>query len=183
MADGDGQTTISNGLPRLGEISRAVTRHPQPRRGRRCPELRRQSGRGGLPGIGALAPDGDYDDLGFMRQLLSEVKQRGGTGVLGRSWLALRGETPGAAARKADVDDLAGRAEWFDRVSRQALGRSLPILATLDPAGRPEQLTANPAATSASAPVEQTERALRALRRKLPALFAASRGTIEARRA
>ena len=51
---------------------------------------------GGLPGVGALAPDGDYDDLGFMRQLLDTVKQRGGTDVLGQSWLALRGETPGA---------------------------------------------------------------------------------------
>ena len=38
---------------------------------------------GGLPGIGALAPDGDYDDLGFMRQLLNDVKQRGGADVLG----------------------------------------------------------------------------------------------------
>lgn len=139
---------------------------------------------GGLPGIGALAPDGDYDDLGFMRQLLSEVKQRGGTEVLGRSWLALRGATPGAAATKADVGDLASRAEWFDRVSRQAIGRSLPILATLDPASSP----AAPAPSASAAPdpsalAETAERALRDLRRKLPALFAASRGTLEAGRA
>ena len=147
---------------------------------------------GGLPGIGALAPDGDYDDLGFMRQLLNDVKQRGGADVLGRSWLALRGDTPGATADKTDVSDLAGRAEWFDRVSRQALGRSLPILATLDPAeGRPEQITGQPVAPAAStsaapdpaASAETAERALRDFRRKLPALFAASRGTVEAARA
>jgi hypothetical protein len=146
---------------------------------------------GGLPGIGALAPDGDYDDLGFMRQLLNEAKQRGGADVLGRSWLALRGETPGATAGKTEVGDLAGRAEWFDRVSRQALGRSLPILATLDPtAGRPEQLTDQAAASFASTPAtpdpaaraETAERALRDVRRKVPALFATSRGTVEATR-
>ncbi len=140
---------------------------------------------GGLPGIGALAPDGDYDDLGFMRQLLSEVKQRGGTDVFGQSWLALRGETPGAASTKTDVGDLASRAEWFDRVSRQALGRSLPILATLDPAS---STTGAPAPSSSAPPdpsvvAETAERALRGLRRKLPALFAASRGTLEAARA
>ena len=138
---------------------------------------------GGQPGIGALAPDGDYDDLGFMRQLLSQLKERGGSDVLGQAWVALRGATPGATATKADVGDLASRAEWFDRVSRQALGRSLPILATLDPAGRSEQLTAEPTAPAPSTPVEQTERALRDFRRKLPALFAASRGTVEAARA
>ena len=266
MADGDRQTTISNGLPRLGEISRVVTRgirgladaaslpsfaasladasatvdggspaadtapaESDVMRGGRKPddvgdlvnELRGHGVRyfqlfddanvadqtpdyrvdvpdyaqrwlvaakavvagGGLPGIGALAHDGDYDDLGFMRQLLSEVKQRGGADVLGRSWLALRDETPGASARKSDVDDLASRAGCFDRVSRQALGRSLPILATLDPAGRPEPLTSEPTTPSQSAPVEQTEGALRDLRRRLPALFAASRGTLEASQA
>jgi hypothetical protein len=140
---------------------------------------------GGLPGIGALAPDGDYDDLGFMRELLSEVKQRGGTDVLGQAWLALRGETPGAATAKTDVGDLASRAEWFDRVSRQAIGRSLPILATLDPAS-PAAVASAPSTSAApdpSALADTAERALRDLRRKLPALFAASRGTLEAARA
>jgi hypothetical protein len=141
---------------------------------------------GGLPGIGALSPDGDYDDLGFMRQLLSAVKERGGADVLGQSWLALRGETPGASTTASDAtsaaDDLADRAAWFDRVSRQALGRSLPILATLDPAGQPERLATDPAAPSSAPVADQSERILREHRRSLPALFAASRGSLEAAR-
>jgi hypothetical protein len=132
---------------------------------------------GGLPGVGALASDGDYDDLGFLRHMLSAVKERGGTDILGQSWLALRGEKAGATASKDDTADLADRASWFDRVSRQALGRSLPILATQDPSGQPERLTSDPAKVTPSSQVDQSEQALRRHRRSQPALFAASRGT------
>lgn len=132
---------------------------------------------GGLPGVGALAPDGDYDDLGFLRHVLSAVKERGGADVLGQSWLALRGETAGAAATRDTTADLADRASWFDRVSRQALGRSLPILATQDPASQPERLSADPAKVTPSSQVDQSEQSLRRHRRSQPALFAASRGT------
>jgi hypothetical protein len=133
---------------------------------------------GGLPGVGALDPHGDYDDRGFMRQLLSAVKERGGTDVLGQSWLALRGETAGAAATSTDVGDLAERASWFDRINRRELGRSLPILATGDPAGRPERLTPETVSTATSPTAAEAESALRDSRRKLPALFGASRGTL-----
>jgi hypothetical protein len=132
---------------------------------------------GGLPGIGALDPHGDYDDRGFMRQLLGVVKERGGTDVLGRSWLALRGEQPGATATGDDLGGLAQRATWFDRINRRELGRSLPILATGDPAGRPERLTPETVSTSTSPTAADAESALRDSRRKLPSLFGASRGT------
>jgi hypothetical protein len=138
---------------------------------------------GGLPGVGALAPDGDYDDLGFLRQMLSTVKERGGADVLGQSWLALRGEQPGATASTSDTSDLADRASWFDRVSRQSLGRSLPILATQDPSGPAERLTGDPSSAALTNDVEQAERALRQHRRSLPALFAVSRGTLDIARA
>jgi hypothetical protein len=138
---------------------------------------------GGLPGVGALDPDGDYDDLGFLRQLLSTVKERGGTDVLGQSWLALRGEQPGATASTSDTSDLADRASWFDRVSRQSLGRSLPILATQDPSGPSERLTGDPSSAASTNEVEQAERTLRQHRRSLPALFAVSRGTLDIARA
>jgi hypothetical protein len=134
---------------------------------------------GGLPGIGALAPKGDYDEHGFMRQFLSAVKERGGTDVLGQAWLALRGDQPGATASSDDTDRLADRATWFDRVSRQALGRSLPILATQDPPAPAERLTAETRDTSQASQFEQADRTLHERQRKLPALFAASRGTLD----
>ncbi len=133
---------------------------------------------GGLPGVGALDPHGDYDDRGFMRQLLGVVKERGGTDIMGQSWLALRGETAGTVATSSDVGDLADRASWFDRINRRELGRSLPILATGDPAGRPERLTPGTVSTAASPTAAEAESALRDSRRKLPALFGASRGTL-----
>lgn len=137
---------------------------------------------GGLPGIGALAPGGDFDDRGFMRQLLNIVKERGGTEVLGQSWMALRGETPGATAGPSDVQNLADRAEWYDRISRNAVGRSMPIMATLDPAGKGERLATDPSSTGANASAEQSEKALKDLRRKLPSLFGVNRGTVESAR-
>jgi hypothetical protein len=137
---------------------------------------------GGLPGIGALAPGGDFDDRGFMRQLLNVVKERGGSEVLGQSWLALRSETAGATAGKSDVENLAERAEWFDRISRNSLGRSIPIVATLDPAGRTDRAGTDVSSTGANAAAEQSERALKDLKRKLPSLFGVNRGTVEATR-
>jgi hypothetical protein len=44
---------------------------------------------GGLPGIPALAPGGDYDDIAFLRHFLRAVLAQGGRDVLQRSWLAL----------------------------------------------------------------------------------------------
>ena len=137
---------------------------------------------GGLPGIGALAPGGDFDDRGFMRQLLSIVKERGGTDVLGQAWVALRGEQPGATAGPSDVRNLAERAEWYDRISRHTLGRSMPIMATLDPAGRGERLANDPGSTPAHASADQSEKELKDLKRKLPALFGVNRGTVESAR-
>lgn len=133
---------------------------------------------GGLPGIGALSPSGDYDDRGFMRQVLNVVKERGGTDVLGQSWLALRGATPGKTASTSDVEGLADRAEWFDRISRHALGRSLPILATLDPSGRSERLADDPNSSGANNAADQSEKTLKDVRRKLPSLFGVNRGTV-----
>jgi len=133
---------------------------------------------GGLPGIGALAPKGDYDDLGFMRQLMSTLKERGGQDVLGRAWMAMQGTAPSGTATADDTGDLVHRAEWYDRLARHALGQSLPILATLDPSGRGEPLTSGSGTTDTST-IDQAERTLRSRRRQLPALFAASRGSLE----
>jgi hypothetical protein len=140
---------------------------------------------GGLPGIGALAPKGDkadYDDLGFMRQLMSTIKDKGGQDVMGHAWMAMRGTTPGGTATSGDTDTVIKRAGWYDRVARHALGQSIPILATSDPTGHGEQLSTTSTNTDASSTADQAERALRNSRRQTPALFAASRGSLESAR-
>jgi hypothetical protein len=133
---------------------------------------------GGLPGIGALSPKGDYDDLGFMRQLMSTLKANGGQGVLSRSWMAMQNTAPGATATSEDVDDTLDRARWYDRLTRNTLGQSIPILATIDPSGRGEPLTGTPSNADQQSNADQAERALRDQRRQTPAIFAASRGSL-----
>jgi len=44
---------------------------------------------GGLPGLPALAPGGDYDDLLFLRDFLRELKGRGRLDLLYNAWLPL----------------------------------------------------------------------------------------------
>lgn len=44
---------------------------------------------GGLPGLPALAPGGDYDDLQFLRAFLAEIERRGRTDLMYRAWLPL----------------------------------------------------------------------------------------------
>ncbi|NPV09401.1 MAG: hypothetical protein HPY83_15755 [Anaerolineae bacterium] len=44
---------------------------------------------GGLPSLPPLAPGGDYDDVRFLRDFLSELRQRGRLDLLHRAWLPL----------------------------------------------------------------------------------------------
>jgi hypothetical protein len=134
---------------------------------------------GGLPGIGALSQDGDYDDLGFMRQLLSTLKANGGQAVLGRSWMAMQSTAPGGTATTEDVGDTLDRARWFDRLNRNTLGSSIPILATVDPSGGSEPLTGASSTSDQTAAADQAERALRSRQRQTPSKFWDSRGSQE----
>jgi len=74
---------------------------------------------GGLPGLGALSPQGDVDDLMFLRETLRQLRQRGADDVLGRTWLSVH---------NYGADYL--RVREYDRIVRAELGRSLPQIGT-----------------------------------------------------
>ncbi|NOZ06846.1 MAG: hypothetical protein GXP41_10955 [Chloroflexi bacterium] len=82
---------------------------------------------GGLPGFGALSPQGEYDDRKFLRNALRGIKARGKVGVLDHAWLAIHNYTGPRA-----LDDPNGflRFEQYDRIVRDELGRSLPVIGT-----------------------------------------------------
>lgn len=93
------------------------------------PAARTVSQEGGLPGFGALAPGGDYDDVAFLRQALKRLRERGETGVLDRAWLAVHNYL---MDRPADDPEEVGfrRYRRYDAVVRDVLGRSMPIIGT-----------------------------------------------------
>lgn len=82
---------------------------------------------GGLPGFGALSPQGEMDDREFLRQGLSLLKERGQANLLGRSWLAMHNYT---GPRPLNDPDGFARFRQYDSIIRSVLGRSLPIIGT-----------------------------------------------------
>ncbi len=82
---------------------------------------------GGLPGFGALSPQGEMDDREFLRQALMALKARGQDHLLGRSWLAMHNYT---GPRPLDDPDGFARFRQYDAINRSILGRSLPIIGT-----------------------------------------------------
>ncbi len=84
---------------------------------------------GGLPGFGALAPGGDFDDLAFLQESLKRLKERGEVSVLDRAWLAVHNYL---MDRPVDDPEQLGfrRYQRYDAIVRQALGRSLPMIST-----------------------------------------------------
>jgi hypothetical protein len=85
---------------------------------------------GGLPGFGALSPNGDVDDVEFLRVALRTVRERGGDDVLDRTWISMHNYTGNTPI--ADSGSSAGfyRFRAYDAVVREALGRSLPVIGT-----------------------------------------------------
>jgi len=83
------------------------------------PAARTVVANGGLPGFGALSPQGDVDDLTFLRGALQQIKARGATDVLNRSWLSVH---------NYGSDYL--RVRQYDEILHQELGRSLPQIGT-----------------------------------------------------
>ncbi len=82
---------------------------------------------GGLPGIGALSPGGEYNHLEFMRRTIRALRYNGDIHLLERSWVSLHnyhGLRP--------LDDLGGFLMFreYDRIIREELGHSLPIIGT-----------------------------------------------------
>lgn len=82
---------------------------------------------GGLPGFGALSPQGEMDDREFLRQALTALKTRGQDHLLGRSWLAMHNYT---GPRPLSDPDGFARFRQYDSIIRSVLGRSLPIVGT-----------------------------------------------------
>jgi hypothetical protein len=82
---------------------------------------------GGLPGFGALSPQGDVDDRGFLRQALQELKARGQLPRLDRAWLAMHNYT---GARPLTDPDGFLRFRQYDAIVNAELGRQLPIIGT-----------------------------------------------------
>jgi len=74
---------------------------------------------GGLPGIGALSPQGDVNDVEFLRHVLEGVKAQGAGDLLDKAWLSVH---------NYGQDYL--RVREYDEVVRHALGRSLPQIGT-----------------------------------------------------
>lgn len=83
---------------------------------------------GGYPGFGSLSPTpglapgaapGDMDDLKFLREGLQEIKRRGETGVLDRSWLSVH-----------NYGRAHLRVRDYDRIVQEELGRSMPQIGT-----------------------------------------------------
>ncbi|MCS7220777.1 MAG: hypothetical protein RML36_09630 [Anaerolineae bacterium] len=83
------------------------------------PAARIVAANGGLPGFGALSPQGDVDDLTFLQEALRQIKARGATDALNRAWLSVH---------NYGVDYL--RVRRYDEILRQELGRSLPQIGT-----------------------------------------------------
>lgn len=82
---------------------------------------------GGLPGFGALSPQGEMDDRRFLSQALDGLKARGQANLLGRSWLAMHNYT---GPRPLNDPEGFMRFKQYDAIIQAALGRSLPIIGT-----------------------------------------------------
>ncbi|MCP4362527.1 MAG: hypothetical protein GY796_31360 [Chloroflexi bacterium] len=82
---------------------------------------------GGLPGIGALSPGGQYNHFDFLDRTLSAIAFNGDGDVLNHAWLSVHnyhGTRP--------YDDPGGFLLFreYDKIVQAHLGRSLPILGT-----------------------------------------------------
>ncbi len=91
------------------------------------PAAKRVLAAGGLPGIGALSPQGEMDDRQFLTQMLAEVEARGEADLLDRTWLSVHNYT---GARPLSDPDGFLRFRQYDAIIQRALGRSLPMVGT-----------------------------------------------------
>ncbi len=82
---------------------------------------------GGLPGFGALSPQGEMDDRDFLRQSLTGLIQRGAGYLLNQGWLAMHNYT---GPRPLNDPDGFMRFKQYDNIVQQILGRQLPVIGT-----------------------------------------------------
>jgi len=91
------------------------------------PAAKRVVAAGGLPGIGALSPQGEMDDRQFLSGMLDDLLARGEGGLLDRTWLAVHNYT---GPRPMSDPDGFLRFRQYDAIARAKLGRSLPMVGT-----------------------------------------------------
>ncbi len=82
---------------------------------------------GGLPGFGALSPQGETDDREFLRQALQMLKRTGKLHLLDKGWLAMHNYT---GPRPLNDPNGFLRFQQYNDIIRQTLGRPLPIIGT-----------------------------------------------------
>ena len=82
---------------------------------------------GGLPGIGALSPGGEYNHYDFLDRTLRAIKFNGDENLLNHAWLSVH-NYHGLRA----YDDPEGFLLFrnYDEIVRQNIGRSLPMIGT-----------------------------------------------------
>ena len=85
---------------------------------------------GGLPGFGALAPGGNFDDLEFFKQALDGIIQRGQADVLDNAWISLHNYTLNHPLDYMKDSNGFLKFRWYDQVVREKLGRRMAIIGT-----------------------------------------------------
>jgi len=91
------------------------------------PAAKRVLAAGGLPGFGALSPNGEFEDCQFLRDALEELKERGEEWVLDRGWLSMHNY---AGALPMEHPDGFLRFRRYAQILRDHLGRLIPIIGT-----------------------------------------------------
>jgi hypothetical protein len=82
---------------------------------------------GGLPGIGALSPGGDYDHYVFLDRTLRALKYNGDGDLLNHAWLSVHNYH---GTRPFDDPDGFLMFRKYDEIVRAHLLRSLPMIGT-----------------------------------------------------
>jgi hypothetical protein len=108
----DGQVSVNNYADRWAAAARAI-----------------EAG-GGLPGIGGLAPGAPVDDVGFLRSTLQRIRSQGEGAVLDHAWIAAHNYSFNRPAAYSDTSNGFLKFRWYDQVSQDVLGRSLPVIST-----------------------------------------------------
>jgi len=91
------------------------------------PAAKRVLAAGGLPGFGALSPNGESDDRQFLREALDSLKRRGEDWVLNRGWLSMHNY---AGSLPLDNPDGFLRFQQYAQIIKDHLGRMIPIIGT-----------------------------------------------------
>lgn len=94
------------------------------------PAAKAVSQAGGLPGIGSLAPGGNFDDMEFLKQTFDKIKQRGEIARLDNAWLSMHNYTLNHPLNYIKDSNGFMKFKWYDSVVKDKLGREMPIIGT-----------------------------------------------------